>query len=98
MRLSSPQLYICTDILLLLPSLYNGFTLYLQCYLRFYGRENQILAIIKRRFNLAASFYPLLQIFSITLLEKIPLNKDFFDKAHGTDNDTFSKQLKLFNN
>ena len=57
-----------------------------------------LVAIIKKRLNLDASLYTLLQIFSITLFEKIPLNKDFLDRSHGTDNDTFSNQLKLFNN
>ena len=57
-----------------------------------------LVAIIKKRLNLDASLYTLLQIFSITLFEKIPLNKDFLDKSHGTDNDRFSNQLKLFNN
>jgi hypothetical protein len=57
-----------------------------------------LVAIIKKRLNLDASLYTLLQIFSITLFEKIPLNKDFLDRSHGTDDDTFSNQLKLFNN
>ena len=55
-----------------------------------------LVAIIKKRFNLDALLYTLLHIFSITLFEKIPLNKDFLDKAHGTDDDTFSNQLNLF--
>jgi len=57
-----------------------------------------LVAIIKKRLNLDASLYTLLQIFSITLFEKIPLNKDFLDRSHGTNNDTFSNQLKLFDN
>ena len=57
-----------------------------------------LVAIIRKRLNLDASLYTLLQIFSITLFEKIPLNKDFLDRSHGTDNDTFPNQLNLFNN
>ncbi len=57
-----------------------------------------LVAIIKKRLNLDASLYTLLQIFSITLFEKIPLNKDFLDRSHGAENDTLSNQLKLFNN
>ncbi len=57
-----------------------------------------LVAIIKKRLDLDASLYTLLQVFSITLFEKIPLNKDFLDKSPGTDNDRFSNQLKLFNN
>lgn len=56
-----------------------------------------LVAIIKKRLNLDASLYTLLQIFSITLFEKIPLNKDFLDRSHGTESDMFSNQLNLFN-
>jgi hypothetical protein len=34
--------------------------------------------IVKKRLHLDASLYTLLQIFSVTLFEKIPLNKGFF--------------------
>jgi len=57
-----------------------------------------LVAIIKKRLNLDASLYTLLQVFSITLFEKIPLNKDFIDKPHGAENDMFTNQLNLFNN
>jgi hypothetical protein len=57
-----------------------------------------LVAIIKKRLNLGASLYTLLQIFSITLFEKIPLNKDFIDRSNGTENDIFSNQLNLFKN
>jgi Domain of unknown function (DUF4372)/Transposase DDE domain len=57
-----------------------------------------LVAIIKKRLNLDASLYTLLQVFSITLFEKIPLNKDFIDKPHGTENEMFTNQLNLFNN
>ncbi len=55
-----------------------------------------LIAIIKKRLKLDVSRYPLLQILSITLFEKIPLDKGFLNTAHGTDDDTFSKQLNLF--
>ena len=57
-----------------------------------------LVAIIKKRLNLDASLYTLLQVFSVTLFEKIPLNKDFLDNSHGTENDMFTNQLNLFNN
>ena len=57
-----------------------------------------LVAIVKKRLNLDASLYTLLQVFSITLFEKIPLNKDFLDKPHGMENDMFTNQLNLFNN
>jgi hypothetical protein len=36
-----------------------------------------LVAIIKKRLHLDASLYALLQVFSVTLFEKMPLNKDF---------------------
>jgi len=56
-----------------------------------------LVAIIKKRLNLDASLYTLLQVFSVTLFEKIPLNNDFHDKTNGTEKDIFSNQLNLFN-
>lgn len=38
-----------------------------------------LVAIIKKRLNLEVSLYTLLQVFSVTLFEKMPLNKDFFE-------------------
>ena len=38
-----------------------------------------LVAIIKKRLDLDVSLYILLLVFSVTLFEKIPLNKDFFD-------------------
>jgi len=57
-----------------------------------------LVAIVKKRLNLDASLYTLLQVFSITLFEKIPLNKGVIDKPHGTENDSLINQLNLFNN
>lgn len=53
-------------------------------------------AIVKKRLNLDASLYTLLQIFSVTLFEKIPLNKSFLDMANSSDVDMFYNQLNLF--
>ena len=57
-----------------------------------------LVAIIKKRLNLDASLYTLLQVFSVTLFEKIPLNKDFFDTKHILEEDMIYNQLNLFNN
>ena len=57
-----------------------------------------LVAIIKKRLNLDASLYTLLQVFSVTLFEQIPLNKDFFDTKHILEDDMISNQLNLFNN
>ncbi len=56
-----------------------------------------LVAIIKKRLNLDASLYTLLQVFSVTLFEKIPLNKALFDTTHILEDDMISNQLNLFN-
>jgi hypothetical protein len=57
-----------------------------------------LVAIIKKRLNLDASLYTLLQVFSVTLFEKIPLNKDLFDTKPPPEDAMFSNQLNLFKN
>ena len=46
-----------------------------------------LVAIVKKRLDLDASLYTLLQVFSVTLFEKIPLNKGFFETKHTSEND-----------
>ena len=55
-----------------------------------------LVAIVKKRFNLNASLYTLLQIFSVTLFEKIPLNTDFLDGNNRSENELSRNQLNLF--
>ncbi|MDZ7840863.1 MAG: IS4 family transposase [Gammaproteobacteria bacterium] len=55
-----------------------------------------LIAIIKKRLELKASLYTLLQVFSVTIFEKIPLNKGNFSGEYSTDDDMFSNQLNLF--
>ncbi len=50
----------------------------------------------QKRLNLDVSLDTLLQVFSVTLLEKIPLNKALFDTEHILDDDMMSNQLNLF--
>ena len=57
-----------------------------------------LVAIIKKRLNLDPSLYTLLRIFSVTLFEKIPLNKDLFNTKHILEDDMNSNQLNLINN
>jgi hypothetical protein len=57
-----------------------------------------LVAIIKKRLNLDVSLYTLLQVFSVTLFEKIPLNKDLFDTKQNMEEDMISNQLNLFSN
>lgn len=55
-----------------------------------------LVAIIKKQLKLETSLYTLLQIFSVTLFEKVPLNKDFFDTNYTSEDDMFRNQLNLF--
>lgn len=55
-----------------------------------------LVAIVKKRLNLEASLYTLLQIFSVTLFEKIPLNTAFLDTTHSCENGASLNQLNLF--
>ena len=56
-----------------------------------------LVAIIKKRLDLDASLYTLLQVFSVTLFEKISLNKGFLDSKQTLEDDMISNQLNLFN-
>jgi hypothetical protein len=55
-----------------------------------------LVAIVKKHLNLDASLYTLLQILSVSLLEKIPINQAL--AASGSKHDTFqvTNQLELF--
>lgn len=55
-----------------------------------------LVAIVRKRLELEASLHTLLQIFSVTLFEKTPLDKGFPDIGHRPENDMNDKQLKLF--
>lgn len=57
-----------------------------------------LIAIIKKRLDLQPSLYTLLQVFSVTLFEKIPLNKEFFDFKQAAEDDMAPNQLNLFDN
>tara|TARA_R110001599_G_C12257676_1_gene660192 strand:+ start:1356 stop:1538 length:183 start_codon:yes stop_codon:yes gene_type:complete len=57
-----------------------------------------LVAIIKKRFTLDASPYTLLQVFLVTLCEKIPLIKDLFTSNHIPEDDMNTTQLNSFNN
>jgi Domain of unknown function (DUF4372)/Transposase DDE domain len=55
-----------------------------------------LVAIVKKRLNLDASLYTLLQILSVTLFEKMPLQQAFSSGGYKTRNDHLCKQLNLF--
>ena len=56
-----------------------------------------LVAIVKKRLNISASLYEMLQILSLTMFEQTPLNM-LLSKIHCAQNDSdFANQLKLFN-
>ena len=55
-----------------------------------------LVAIVKKRLNLDASLYTLLQIFSLTLFEKMPIQQAFSDNAPFQKQDESNNQLNLF--
>ena len=55
-----------------------------------------LVAIVKKKLNLEHSLYNLLQIFSLTLFEKVPINELFTKNNYKSENPDDHKQLKLF--
>lgn len=55
-----------------------------------------LIAIVKKRLNLDASLYTLLQILSVTLFEKMPLQQAFSDGDTRSNSMTNHNQLDLF--
>ncbi len=55
-----------------------------------------LVAIIKKRLNLEASLYTLLQVFSVTLFEKMPLHTGFLETIKSPEDTMFHNQLNLF--
>jgi hypothetical protein len=55
-----------------------------------------LVAIIKKRLNLDASLYTLLQILSVTLFEKMPLQQAFPDRDYKSEQGDDCNQLNLF--
>lgn len=54
-----------------------------------------LVAIVKKKLNLDASLYTLLQIFSVALFEKMPLNKHFSDTHYQSEDHMHCNQLNL---
>jgi hypothetical protein len=55
-----------------------------------------LVAIVKKRLNLDASLYTLLQILSVTLFEKMPIQQAFPGSDSRSNNIAISNQLNLF--
>jgi len=56
-----------------------------------------LVAIVKKRLNISASLYEMLQILSLTMFEKTSLNTLLATVGAGQNDDDFSNQLNLFN-
>ena len=55
-----------------------------------------LVAIVKKRLNLDASLYTLLQILSVTVFEKMPVQQAFPGSDYNSENTMTSNQLNLF--
>ena len=55
-----------------------------------------LVAIVKKRLNLDASLYTLLQIFSLTLFEKMPIQQAFAGRDYKPNQGDHGNQLNLF--
>jgi IS4 transposase len=55
-----------------------------------------LVAIVKKRLNLDASLYTLLQILSVTLFEKIPLDQALANDDSKSNTSQITNQLNLF--
>ena len=55
-----------------------------------------LVAIVKKRLQLDASLYTLLQIFSVTLFERMPIQQAFAGRDHQTNLTMSDNQLNLF--
>ena len=55
-----------------------------------------LVAIVKKRLNLDASLYTLLQILSVTLFEKMPIRQAVTGAGYEPKDDAQCNQLSLF--
>ena len=55
-----------------------------------------LVAIVRKKLNLDVSLYTLLQVLSLTLFEKMPLQQAFPDDDYTSDSGSTSNQLNLF--
>ncbi len=55
-----------------------------------------LVAIVRKKLNIDASLYTLLQVLSLTLFEKMPLQQAFPGDDYTSDNGSISNQLNLF--
>ena len=60
------------------------------------AKSHVLVAIVRKRLGIDASLYTLLQILSVTLFEKMPLQQAFPGNDSSFDTLTVSNQLNLF--
>jgi hypothetical protein len=56
-----------------------------------------LVAIVRKRLNLQAPLYTLLQVFSVTVFEKIEIETAFSRVADSSEHEQDENQLNLFN-
>ena len=56
-----------------------------------------LVAIVRKRLNIEASLYTLMQVFSVAIFEKLPIKTAFLPEVYGSEGDTENKQLNLCN-
>jgi hypothetical protein len=61
-----------------------------------YSPREEAISFVKKRLNLEVLLYTLLRIFSLTLFEKVPLNKGFLEPTDSPEGNMFHNQLNLF--
>jgi IS4 transposase len=55
-----------------------------------------LVAIVRKRLNIEASLYTLMQVFSVAIFEKVAIRTAFLPGIYGFDGDIENKQLNLF--
>jgi transposase len=55
-----------------------------------------LVAIVRKRLNIEASLYTLMQVFSVAIFEKIQIQTAFLREPYGSKDDTENNQLNLF--
>jgi len=55
-----------------------------------------LVAIVRKKLNLHVFLYTLLQVLSLTLFEKMPLQQAFPDGEYRSENSGISNKLNLF--
>jgi hypothetical protein len=55
-----------------------------------------LVAIVRKRLNIAASLYTLMQVFSVAIFENLAIRTAFLPGTYNSDGDIENKQLNLF--